>query len=503
MTTEDIVARLDEASAMEYRVILADAMRADLIENEVATEDDVEVFDEEIKAIAESAGLQLMSNHEAPADVVPRALREARALFAGVDERRAELAGEVGEDVGRIRAHVMDFERMRRRGILVDVDVHGVSLLRQRASWAELGIPEGDIRRKRIHRGTKYLFPKYARAFNSLEARLHDCLKRYSFDLEGFRPYRFVPVTAYAEWKEEWQSLVDEWNEVKAELLDAYAERLDEERGAAAEVAVEAWDALLSRHRTKQAEQYGDEGGGRDEVAVVIRNQSFTTLDGFVEWVQNRATRRYPTKSELEHGLYPSYKTSMILAPGDLLADELRAERLQTQIAEEKAEQRAQMAKARTREEEERIRKRAMEARARAMYEAEMDRAREMVAQTVSPFREAFEQLRAQIHEDVLEIAASIEKNGYVRGGVAKRARRLQETFALLNAHDDDELAEALTKLKANLQKCPEVKERTGKTYDTEAVLNNLKAVEEMTHDAAQEVARRAQEPTSGVALDL
>jgi len=500
-TTEEIVARLSESTPMTYHGILFDAARDDLIESEVATEDDIAAFDGQIRDIAESAGLRLMGGDD-PAEIVPHVLSEARALFAGVDERRSELADLVGEDDTHIRTHVLDFERMRRRGILVDVDVHGVSLLRQRATWAELGIPEGDVRRKRLHRGTKYLFPEYAKQFNSLEARLHDLLKRYSFDLEGFRPYRFVPVTAYEEWREEWDALVHEWNDLKADLLETYEERLDEESDAAADLAVEAWDALLARHRAKQSEQYGEDGG-HDNVAVVIRGKSFLELDEFVAWVQERATKRYPSKRDLEHGLYPTYKTSMLLAPGDLLADKLRDERLQTRIAEEQAEQRAHLAEARTREEQERIKQRAMRAKAMAMYEAEMERAREMVAKTVSPFQEAFEQLRAQIHEDVMEIAASIEKHGYVRGRVAQRARRLHETFALLNAHEDDDLADALISLKANLQKDPEVKERTGKTYDTEAVLNSLKAVEQMTHQAAQEVARRAQEPTSGIALDL
>lgn len=78
-----------------------------------------------------------------------------------------------------------------------------------------------------------------------------------------------------------------------------------------------------------------------------------------------------------------------------------------------------------------------------AMYEAEVERARDMMGQTVSPFRRAFEQLRAQIPEDVLEIVASIENNGYVRGQVAESPLRPQDTLVLLNVHDDDELGEA------------------------------------------------------------
>jgi hypothetical protein len=499
MSVESVVSQFNEASLEDRAEALMAAVHEHLVEDAGMRPEDVEAFEGQIGVIVGQALPRLITKKNRSA-VIQDVLAEAQGLFAGVEERREELAEATGEDADRLWAHVMDFERMRGRGILVDPDIHGVSLLRQRVTWAELGIPEGDVRRKRLHRGTKYLFPEYAKHFNSLDARLRRCVETHSFDLEGFRPYRFVPVTAYAKWREEWDELVEEWNALKAELLDEYDERMEEEREAAADVAEEAWDALMSRHKAK-AREHG--GNGDQEVAVIIKGESFLSPEEFVKWVQDRAVTRYPSKDALEDGLYPTYKTSMILAPGDLLVDEVREVRLQTQIEEERGEQRALAAEARTKEEKERIERRRMQDQARAMHEAEMERAREMVARTVSPFQEAFETLRTQIHEDVLEIIASIQNNGYVRGRVAGRARRLKETFALLNAHDDDELAEALEELSGHLEKDPAVKERTGKTYDTEAVLNSLKDVEDITHEAAQEVARRAQRPTSGIALDL
>jgi hypothetical protein len=501
MDVESIVSELQSTPLEDRAEVLMEAVHEYLVEESEMRPEDVDAFDGQIGVIVGQALPRLLAEEDrgAAEAVIQDVIEEALCLFAGVEEQRQEMAEATGEDADRLWAHVMDFEKMRGRGILVDPDIYGVSLLRQRVTWAELGIPEGDVRRKRLHRGTKYLFPEFAKKFNSLDARLRRCVETHSFDLEGFRPYRFVPVTAYEDWREKWDELVEEWNALKSELLDEYDERMEEERKSAAEVADEAWDALMSRHKAKARAN----GGNGEDAAVIIRDKAFEDKTEFVEWVQDRATSRYPSRQALKDGLYPTYKTSMILAPSDLLVDEVREERLRTQIEEERAEQRALTAEARTKEEQERIERQRMREQARAMHEAEMERAREMVAQTVSPFQEAFEELRAQIHEDVLEIVASIKKNGYVRGRVAERARRLQETFALLNAHDDDDLAKALEELSGHLEKDPAVKARTGKTYDTEAVLSSLEEVEEMTHEAAQEVARRAQRPTSGIALDL
>jgi hypothetical protein len=147
----------------------------------------------------------------------------------------------------------------------------------------------------------------------------------------------------------------------------------------------------------------------------------------------------------------------------------------------------------------------AEERRLQAMHEAELAHARQQLEKMASPFQEVFEQLRAQIHQDVIEIAHSIQKNGYLRGKVAERARNLIETFRLLNAHGDDELEAALGDLRARLVKleAPRSKEKEQHSYDTQAVVQQLEAIKSITHQAAVEVARRAATPTRARALEF
>ncbi len=459
--------------------------------------DEMAFFAEEIDAIADQTAHRLsqLTEMNDAQEEIEQAIYQVLDLFKGVQERKTEIAGQTGEKADVIGSVMLDIERMRRLGILVDIDIHGLSKLRTRTSWAELGIPQGDVRRERLHRGTKHLFPKHAKAFTSLDVRFRKSLERHSFVLEGFKPFRWIPVTAYDSWKNQWQKLVAEWEAEKQDLLEHYDDCLDEEAAAAAEMAKEAWDALMARHQAKAREN-----GGGSEVAVIISNKAFEDLDAFTDYIVTQALSRFPTAKDLEHGLYPSYRTSVILSGADRAVDELRKEKLYTAQVQEQAEQEIARAQARTAETEERVKQREIEVRARAMHQAEMERARKQIAGIVSPFQEAFEQLRHQLHEDVGQLIASVQKNGHVRGKVAQRARRLHETFQLLNAHADEELEQALSELKGLLSKQPGARKTT---YNTQAVFQQLKDIQNLTHESAMDVARRMATPTRARALEL
>ena len=121
-------------------------------------------------------------------------------------ERKDRITELTGDE--NIRTVAMDISRMKELGVLVDIDVHGTSMFTTKATWAELGIPQEDTRRKRLKRGSKDLIPKlYMGRLRSLETRFRQSLEKHSFVLDGFRPYKWVPFTAYESWKQEWKKL--------------------------------------------------------------------------------------------------------------------------------------------------------------------------------------------------------------------------------------------------------------------------------------------------------
>jgi len=430
--------------------------------------------------------------------------------FVLPDERKEQIAGVTGEDAGTIRAVQLDIRRMKELGILVDIDVHGTSLFTVRASWAELGIPEDDTRRKRLKRGSKDLIPKeYLGKLRSLETRFRQSLDKHSFDLEGFRPYRWVPFTAYEEWRTEWDRLQAELAELKAKIINHYDEFVDAIAADFATIAREAWDAIRARRPA-----------GAGEFALITDHGTFDGLDAFIDHVVARATAKLPSPERIEAELYVDYKNALVATGADVEAELLARDQLHTKreiesakqkLAQEQAhtERKAEWAKqdqlhlevaeaeklSQIRVEEERVKLAAMRA-------AELEHARKQIENTVNPFQEVIEQFRSQIFQDVGEIAASIKKNGHVRGKVAERARGLLDTYRLLGAATgDDELEDALGELHDHLNGSAPLDGET--KYNTGDVVGALKEIAELTHEAAQTVAQRAGAHTRAGALEL
>jgi hypothetical protein len=361
------------------------------------------------------------------------------------------------------------------------------------------------------------LFPEHARQFRSLETRLRESLDKRSFILEGFRPYRWIPFTAYEVWREEWDQLQQQWDELLADLLARYDDIVAEERAVAAEIANEAWDALVARHKAK------NNGDADSTPVIVIGGQEFANEvpAEFVAHIQERALARIPTKAALAQGMYADYRTALVLSGADVEADALRSKRIRTEQDAERARQVEVQAQVETVQKQEwavqrqlalgieeeeqtmRMRLEAESKRLRAMHEAELEHARRQLNQIISPFDEVFQQLRSQIHQDVSAITVSIEKNGYLRGKVADRARSLVDTFRLLNAHGDEALESALDALKGRLAQHPEAQGQKAARYDTQAVLNQIGQIKALTHQAAADVAQRAARPTRARALEL
>jgi len=378
-----------------------------------------------------------------------------------VEQLRRDHAEKIGVEEDQIRAVHLDLDRIRTLGTLVDVDIHGVSMFARHASYDEWGVPEEDMRAIRLNRGSKDLIPhEYLGPLRSLETRFRASLDRHSFILEGFRPYRWIPFTAYESWREEWDTLQEEWAEAKQDILDDYEDLRLRLRGDFVKIAAEAYEAIQARDG-EMAEPWSD----------------------FVRRVARLALRQFPTREQIERDLWVDYKPALVLGAADIEADLVARDRLWT----EREEIRGQQAEQRRLRE---MRLEAEEKRLRAMHEAEMEHAREQMARTVSPWDEVFQQLRAQMYEDTISVLASIRKNGHLTGKVAQKARNMVETFRMLNAHDDVELERKLQELQGALS--ANAPDGGDSKLDVARISGALAAVQAVTAEAAEEVKRRA-----------
>ena len=409
------------------------------------------------------------------------------------DERKALFAGVAGEEeLDRLQMISLDIQKMREMGVLVDIDIHGGSLFTTGTSWAELGIPSSDTRRKRLTRGSKDLIPAlYLGRLRSLETRFRQSLEKHSFVLQGFRPFRWIPFTAYESWHKEWDELQAELDGLKAELLERYDEFVDQIAGDFGQIAREAWDAIRAR-RPLDAGPF----------ALITEHGAFDSLDAFTDHVIQRAIAQMPSREQIEQDLYVDYKNALVATGADLEAERLRQDQIRTQRGQEQAEQRLAWNDAWAKEEWVRldlreveemqdIRLRAERQKLAAMRQAELEHARAQLANTVSPLTEVVEQFRAQIYQDVQAIAASVQRNGHLRGKVAERAKGLLDTYRLLGAAvGDDELETALLDLRGRLDQVPA--EKGAKKYDVASVEVALRQIADITHEQAIVVNERA-----------
>lgn len=460
---------------------------------------------------SQDAVAELALKGDVPALIVPgggdwREAPPAPAVEAGngspIEEARRQHAALLGEDADRVRTVRLDLDALLTLGTLVDVDVRGLSLFTAQSTWEDLGITESDVRRERFSRPMIYLLPKKVlRKFNTLGARARNNLANHSFDVTGFRPWRWIPFTAYRKWRKLHRKLTGEWDAARqTHIQGVYGDLLEALERDLREVAAETYATLAA-------------GIGSTPLAATIalrtagdeppRNES--TIDGlpdqgtFTGRFVNRLMVRFPTRQAIEANLRLDYSTAALINPAMVEAElaardqvrrareaESEVHRREQQLVWERADAEGVELQARQEAATYQIRMHEMEEQQRRdqleeMRKAEMEHYREQLQEMTSPMRAVFNQLRAQVYDDAQAVAASLRKHGTLIGASSRRARNMCQTFRLLDALDDQELNGLIAQIEGQLEeRAPE-----RDLEEIEAVMND---VVDLTHEAAVEL---------------
>ena len=402
-------------------------------------------------------------------------------VFDTVAERRQQVAAVTGTD--ELIAVRMEIGKLLETGLLIDLDLHGFSMLSTSVSWEELGMSPEDERRQRTTRGRKALVPKEYDNLASIETRLRTTLDSFSFSVSGFRPWRWLPFSAYQAWRERHDAIVAELEERKCEIIAHLAELVDANVAYFREVARRAW---RSYHTPSDA-----------SVIKTPSGRFFAGYDAFESFIVDSALAEMPTADQIRHGIFVEYHTGYLLT--DAEGAEIRARTVAAQAEESKAAAEAQRAwqaveaearAARQLEREREIELTQREMQARAVRQAEYEHARQQLSGIVSPIGEVVEQFRGQIFESVTKAAESIQTLGYVHGKTAEKLTSLRGLYDMIaGVTNDTELEEALDALQAAMQ-APGAGEAR---YNLIAVENAIGAVADITSDAAYELRRKAE----------
>lgn len=363
---------------------------------------------------------------------------------ATIERRRARVANAFGVDPGNVRAIRLELSQMREAGLLIDVDIHGVSKFQARVTYNELGISRDDPRTERLRTGHKDLFPKHSKKLRSLEARARQNLDAHSHSVMAFGQWRWLPWTAYDDFMVKHQAIIAELEEVKRDVINRWDEIYEINRLYFAEIAERAWQAIKASH------------GGSETVIVTADGGHFDLYERnrFVEYVTQKALGKMPLPGEIEAQVRIDYRTSILYGEAELEEDaaayekahaEAEAARLEAEHTQHKI---WDLADQKAHKENER------KARIAAIKHAEMEHAREQLARMGSPLQAALNGLRENVYDAVSELLAGLRKNDGFRGRSSTRAADLYEFWKRLNGGllQDEELETSLSELEEKMR---------------------------------------------------
>jgi len=409
-------------------------------------------------------------------------IEEAESI---IEERRREAADRIGVEVSQVEVHRLELSMLREKGLLIDVDVHGTSIFQARTTYAELGIAADDVRAKRLRRGSKDLFPEHARKLRSLEARARQNLASHSFKIAAFGQWSWMPWTAYGEFKEKHQEILNEMEEVKSRILAEYDDVREQNRAYFEQVARRAWKDMLAEYAP------GDH--------VMIRTTDGTTFDSergydsFVEYVVQKALGKMPLKEEIERYVRIDYRTSILYGEHEVAQD-----------AAALAKARAEEAEARARQQQAQLDQQTAEAKAQAEIEAfkqaEIEHARQQLDQMGSPIQDALNELRGNLYDAVQSLLAGLSKNGGFRGKASTKAAELYQYWQTLNGNllQDAELENALKDLDGKMAQYQRTSDHDAQVGDITATLTEIA---KLTDEEARKI--RKHQASRAAALEL
>lgn len=405
------------------------------------------------------------------------------------NQRKQHVALVTGRQANQVTSVRIQLDVLRKQGLLIDLNISGTGMFTKTASFDEVGFAQDsakDARYEWIKPGVKYVIPEAPiKKLKSVESRMRQALDKYTRDVKGFYPFRWLPFTAHEKWLELWNQLQDDFYAIKAEIIsnrDNYVDQIAEEY---ARVGISAWQSI-------KAQGYK---------WAIIDGKKMDS-ETFVDYIVEKAVALVPTVEAIEEKLQADYVTALVYGDEDVARDEINAAAIREQLslsrelnqievsrASEQARAEAWQIQAAQREREIKI---------EAMLQAEAEHARAQLQSVVSPFAEIFGALRSQMAKDASDILASIKKSGFVRGKVAERGRGLLEMFDLMATHDDRELREKLIALRSQLG--PVGTKQTDDSRDVETIAQTLSEIMQLEKQAARDLAAG---PSRFSALDV
>jgi hypothetical protein len=277
------------------------------------------------------------------------------------------------------------------------------------------------IRRQPLHPSSLRLPPFGARIspFQSIEGSLRYYLNRFSYDVQGFRPYRYILDRAYMPWWRAHERLEKKWDRAVGVLLENYD---DDRAQMVARCLDQAGAAYAAMHALGVEQDY----------------------DVFLQESVALFQSRVPTPSQLLARLKIEIHGALILNPGEV--EQILAEQ------------------------EDMANGRALQGEIAAL---ERRRLIDTFKEMASPWDEVVHTFRAKLHADVMGILDVIGRREHVPGTTAARILGLRELYDIMSLGRDGQIEACLAHIETAARARSPEEMRTsadGLRYDVGAI---------------------------------
>lgn len=376
-------------------------------------------------------------------------------------QRRQEIADLAEVSTGQVRLFSYELSVLRNRGLLVALNIEGTGMFERKAEFNEYGMGDDDIRKGRLKPGRKLILPVDAntKAFNSIAATLRNLLKKYSNNIPGFYPYKFVPFEAFrAKFKPKFEECKVLWDceiERVVENLDGYRDII---AAQAAQEAAKAWESL-------------------DGLTI---GDAEIDYEEYIDYCVARDTADIPTEEDIREKLSLDYYVAMVYGAADVARDQLEAQDMETRARMAKENltlENQMMAEAvRTKAARNQIEEDTLRAKREAIVAAEAEHIRKQLVEKGSPFDQIVRDARERAANSAAEILKSIKSNSFLHGKVAEKGKGLKEYFELMATHEDAYLMDMLKRLDTQIGKISTDK-KNQEPRDTAAITETLEEI--------------------------
>lgn len=323
----------------------------------------------------------------------------------------------------------LDLAKLRDGGVFIQVTVRGMSLVKRQTSFSERGISAYDARRRLQTAGVTYTIPtEIASALHSLENKIRANLKRYAYDLNGFRPYQFLTWDAAVLFYKKHLSLCGEGDELVEKLITLMPEYRTKSIDTFKAVAESAWDSY--------------EASTRRAGAQPVPKQPF--IDNLIA----NAMAKIPSDDVIRQSF--SFEYSVALA--QLGSDMQRELEILNELDADRAETRARIVKANAEEwaTNYKLRKQqfATDREKEVMKMMIAERVRDQLNNEADPFQDAVAELRGRMAGAAKDILDALNKaDGKLTKSAEKKARGMIDLFKVMTLGTDDELLALIQKV--------------------------------------------------------